>query len=196
MTNADEFEQDEALTGAYFMTPAEENLLTWDAVPMVDLSIAFSPVLPNQHAKEPVEAIRTVGGKYLLRYGYGVNLRGERTDTMQAEVVEEERLREMRARFIIRCHYYALYFDCLPLVYYERDQLLHDYFNGQLYQPPEHLLKKMRRGWRRHLEAVKNAPPPDKNTVEGQLRELQMQLQDAARCAQSEHNEKPNGGAE
>jgi uncharacterized protein (DUF1330 family) len=169
-------EQEEALTGAYYMTPADELLLTYDAVPMVDLSLVYSPVLPNQWSEKPVEVLRTVGGKYLLRYGRVQNLRGDITDTMAAEVVDEETLRFMRARYLIRRDYYALYFDVQPLAYYERDRLLHDYFQGGLYQPPKELLGKSRRAWRLHLEAVKSAPPPDKNTVEGTLRAIHLSL--------------------
>ena len=164
---------EEALAGAYHMTPTDEDILTYDAIPMVDLSLVYSPVLPNQWNCEPVEVMRTVGGKYLLRYGYVQDLRGNVTGTMAAEVVDEESLRLMRARYLIRRDYYALYFDCLPLAYYERDRLLHDYFQGGLYQPPKELLQKSRRIWRLHLESMRNAPPPDKYTVEGQLRELQ-----------------------
>lgn len=166
-------QEEQALTGYYHMTPEDENALTYDAVPMVDLSVVYSPVLPHQWSREPVEVMPTVGGKYLLRYGRTQNLRGELTNTIAAEVVNEEWLRLMRARYLIRRDYYSLYFDCLPLVYYERDALLHSYFQGALYQLPEKLLHKSRRGWRLHLEVVRNTMPPDKYTVEGQLRELQ-----------------------
>lgn len=171
-----EEQAEEALTGPYHLTPVDENLLTYDAIPMVDLTLVYSPVLPHQWSREPVEVMRTVGGKYLLRYGYVQNLRGQVTNEMAAEVVDEESLRLMRARYLIRRDYYGLYFDCQPLTYYERDILLHDYFGGALYQPPKELLDKSRRGWRLHLEAVRSAPPPDKHTVEGQLRELSLLL--------------------
>jgi uncharacterized protein (DUF1330 family) len=163
---------EETLTGYYHMTSADENVLAYDAVPMVDLSLVYSPVLSHQWSQEPVEVMRTVGGKYLLRYGHVQNLRGKLTDTMAAEVVDEESLRLMRARYLIRRDYYALYFDCLPLAYYERDRILHDYFQGALYQPPKELLHRSRRSFRLHLEAVRHTLPPDKYTVEGQLREL------------------------
>lgn len=168
--------EEEALAGVYYMTPADENSLTYDAVPMVDLSLAYSPVLPSQWSREPVEAIRTVGGKYLLRYGRVRKLDGRLTGIQAAEVVDEASLRLMRARYLVRRGYYGLYFDCLPLAYYERDALLHDYFQGALYQPPKALLQRARRSWRLHLEAVRRAAPPDPWTVEGQLRELRLSL--------------------
>ena len=168
--------EEEALTGAYYMTPADELLLTYDALPMVDLSLVYSPVLPNQWSEEPVEVMPTVGNKYLLRYGRVQDLRGHITTIMAAEVVDEETLRFMRARYLIRRDYYALYFDCQPLAYNERDRLLRAYFQGALYQPPEELLGKSRRMWRLHLETVRNAPPPDKQTVEGKLREIHLSL--------------------
>lgn len=170
-------EQEEDLTGAYYMTPVDELLLTYDAVPAVDLSLVYSPVLPEPWDRKPVEVLRTVSDNtYCLRYGRVYDLRGNLTGTMAAQVVEVERLRYMRARYLIRRDYYALYFECQPLTYYERDRLLHDYFQGALYQPPKELLEKSRRAWRLHLEAVRNAPLPDKNTVEGKVWQIQLQL--------------------
>src|SRR5579864_6120104 len=107
------------LTGPYHMTPEDENLLTYDAVPAVDLSLVYSPVIHRQWNAQPVEAMLTYGGKYLLRYGYVRNLRNEITNMMHAEVISEEELRIMRARFLVRRGYYALYFECQPLAYYE-----------------------------------------------------------------------------
>jgi len=82
----------------------------------------------------------------------------------------------MRARFIVRLHYYALYFDCQPWVYYERDRVLHLYFQGSFWQPPPHLLSKLRIGWRQHLADVRTRPAPDDHTVEGTVRQLQRRL--------------------
>src|SRR5437868_790084 len=98
-------QEEETLTGAYYMTPVDELLLTYDAVPMVDLSLVYSPVLPAPWS-QPVEVLRTVGGKYLLRYGYTQNLRGDITNLMHAETASEEMLRFMRARYLIRRGYY------------------------------------------------------------------------------------------
>jgi hypothetical protein len=168
--------QEDDLTGAYAMTHADEEMLTSDAVPMVDLSLVYSPVVPHRWSREPVEVMRTVGGKCLLRYGQVRNLRGDLTREIAAEVVSEEALRRMRARYLVRRGYYALYFECLPLTYYERDVLLHDYFQGAFYQPPKELLGRLRTAWRLHIEAVRQSPPPDASTVEGELREIHKQL--------------------
>ncbi len=164
-------QEQEALAGAYHMTPLDEQILTIDVRPMVDLSLVYSPVI-TQHGTLIKDVLRTQGGGYLLNYGRPTMLNGSLAPVPHAEVVTEGALRFMRARYLIRRGYYALYFDCQPLAYYERDRLLHDYFNGALYQFPEDALHKQRRGWRLHLEAVRNAQPPDKNTVEGQLWEL------------------------
>lgn len=165
----------DALTGSYHMTPTDEYYLTLDAVPMVDLSIAYSPVVTS-YGTLVKDIMRTHGGAYLLNFGRVINLRNELTDMSHAQVVDEVELRYMRARYIIRVHYYQLYFDCQPFTYYERDALLHDYFDGGFWQPPEALLHTLRRGWRLHLETVKRTPPPDKNTIEGQLWELGKQI--------------------
>jgi len=74
MTHHDE--SDNALGGPYHMTLADEDALTYDAVPAVDLSIAYSPVLPRWGRSEPTEAIPNVGGRsYTLVHdahqGYG-----------------------------------------------------------------------------------------------------------------------------
>lgn len=164
-------DEQEALTGAYYMTPVDEHILTYNAVPMVDLSLVYSPVVTH-HGALIKDILRTRGGGYLLNYGRIQNLRGQLTNTYSAQVVSEDELRFMRAQYLIRRDYYALYFECQSLAYYERDALLHDYFQGSLFQLPEKLLHQSRRAWRLHLEAVRNAPKPDKNTIEGQLREL------------------------
>lgn len=167
------------LAGAYYITPSDEDALTYDAVPAVDLSQIYTPVIPRQGEKSPVNVMKTVGNKYILLREME-RQRGRKWESwMDGEVVEEYTLKVMRARYLIRVKYLQLYFDVLPLAHYERNRLLWDYFGGSLYQLPPRLLAEARQGWRRHLEAVKNAPPPDKNTVEGQIIEHLALLREA-----------------
>ena len=167
-------EENGALTGAYYITAEDENMLTHDAVPVVDLSLVYSPVVTH-HGDVVSDVRKTYGGGYLLNLGQNTDF-GSPTGMHSARTVSEEELRVMRARFLVRRDYYGLYFECLAIPYYERDALLRTYFDGALHQFPENTLKQARRAWRLHLEAVRTAPPPDEWTVEGQLREFKTVL--------------------
>ena len=166
----------EDLAGPFLMNRSEEDALTYDAVPAVDLSIADSPVIPSRFCDLPVATMRTIGGGYILLHD----------PPAFAEVVTEEELRVMRARYLIRSKYYALYIDQFP--YFERDTILHHFFRGSLYQPPERLLRDLRSGWRSHLQSVLSAPRPDRYTVEGCIREIKNLL--------SSGGEKRQGGTD
>lgn len=149
------------LSGPYHMTRMDEYLLVRDALPAVDLSIACSPVL-SRYEDIVTEVQRTHGRRYILLFD-------RRHPATHAQSVSEDEVRTLRARFLVRRGYYALYFDCQPWAYYERDAVLAAYFDGGLYWHSEPLLKRSRIAWRQHLEDVRNTPMPDEKTVEGAI---------------------------
>ncbi len=57
---------------------------------MVDLSIAYSPVIPIKNSSRSYEVKKTYGGKYLI-----INC------PFFPEAVDEDTIKEMRARFLL-----------------------------------------------------------------------------------------------
>jgi hypothetical protein len=153
----DQIDQD--LTKWYHLSSAEEYALVLDAEPAVDLSIADSPVV-SVYSDYPIRTMRTYGGSYIL-------LHDEDHPAASAEVVSEARIRLMRARFLVRKGYYALYLDGFP--YSQQQAILSGYFDGSMYRFPDPILKRARIGWRQHLRQVMASPPPPEGTVEGQI---------------------------
>lgn len=94
-----------------------------DATSMVDLTVAFTPVLPlrtgsHPAANVPVKVKQDEDGFYLLQW-YGA----------PAEKVTAEQLRSMRARYILR---HNDYYSRLPMMGpRERDRIIETFFNGQ-----------------------------------------------------------------
>lgn len=66
-----------------------------ECVAMVDLDIAFSPVLPKLGSTQPIEVERNESGAYSLVW------RNALTGDANFEPVEVEALRRMRARYLV-----------------------------------------------------------------------------------------------
>lgn len=94
-----------------------------DATPMVDLTVAFTPVLPlrtgsHPAANVPVTVKQDGKGGYLLQWNTG-----------PSEKVTADQLRPMRARYILRHNDYYLKLPTMGPR--ERDRILETFFNGK-----------------------------------------------------------------
>ena len=65
----------------------EEEGITQEGLCMVDLDIAYSPVIPQKNG-DPCEAIKTMGGKYLVQH------------PLCSDAVSKEILTVMRYRYL------------------------------------------------------------------------------------------------